>query len=85
MGFQSGMFKISLKSKTPIVPVVLYDSWKVYNSMSVGKIKTQVHFLEPINYDEYKDMKTSQIAEMVKRKIEEKLLEITKKESEKNV
>ncbi len=83
--FKAGCFKISLKSKTPIVPVVLYDSWKVYNSMSVGKIKTQVHFLEPINYDEYKDMKTSQIAEMVKRKIEEKLLEISKKESEKNV
>ena len=83
--FKAGCFKISLKSKTPIVPVVLYDSWKVYNSMNVGKIKTQVHFLEPINYDEYKDMKTSQIAEMVKRKIEEKLLEISKKESEKNV
>lgn len=76
--FKAGCFKISTKSKTPIVPVVLYDSWKVYNSMSFGKVKTQVHFLKPICYEEYKDMNTRQIADMVKAKIEEKIEEISK-------
>ena len=81
--FKAGCFKISTKSKTPIVPVVLYDSWKVYNSLSIGKIKTQVHFLKPICYEEYKDMNTHQIAEKVKGKIEEKILEISKKQEQK--
>ena len=76
--FKAGCFKISTKSKTPIVPVVLYDSWRVYNSLSVGKVKTQVHFLKPICYEEYKDMNTHQIAEMVKSIIENKIKEIEK-------
>ena len=77
--FKAGCFKISLKSKTPIVPVVLYDSWKVYNSMSVGKVKSQVYYLTPIYYDEYKEMSTRQIADLVKNRIEEKIKEINKK------
>ena len=36
-------------------------------------MKTQVHFLEPIYYEEYKDMNTKQIADMVKNKIQDKL------------
>lgn len=76
--FKAGCFKISLKSKTPIVPVAIYDSYVPYNTMKMGKVKTQVHFLKPICYEEYKDMNTRQIADMVKGKIEEKLLEISK-------
>lgn len=75
--FKAGCFKISLKSKTPIVPVAIYDSYVPYNTMKMGKVKTQVHFLKPICYEEYKDMNTRQIADMVKGKIEEKLLEIS--------
>ena len=81
--FKAGCFKISLKSKTPIVPVVLYDSWKVYNSMSFGKVKSQVHFLKPIAYEEYKDMTTRQIADMVKSRIQNKIDELEKKEKNK--
>lgn len=71
--FKAGCFKIGLKSKVPIVPVVLYDSYKPYNTWNFGKMKTQVHFLEPIYYEEYKDMNTKQIADMVKNKIQDKL------------
>lgn len=74
--FKAGCFKISLKSKTPIVPVVLYDSYKPYNSWNFGPVKTQVHFLKPIFYDEYKDMNTKQIADMVKSKIADKIQEL---------
>ena len=76
--FKAGSFKISLKSKTPIVPVAIYDSYVPYNTMKMGKVKTQVHFLKPICYEEYKDMNTRQIADMVKGKIEEKIEEISK-------
>ena len=74
--FKAGCFKICLKSKVPIVPVVLIDSYKPYNSMDTGKIKTQVHYLKPIFFEEYKDMNTQQIAKLVKDKIQEKIDEL---------
>ncbi len=77
--FKAGCFKISLKSKTPIIPVVLYDSYKPYNTFSLKRVQTEVHYLNPICYEEYKDMKTQQIAEMVKGRIEEKIAEISNK------
>lgn len=76
--FKAGCFKISLKSKTPIVPVVLIDSYKPYNSWETGEITTSVYYLEPIFYDEYKDMNTQQIAELVKSKIANKIEEVGK-------
>lgn len=77
--FKSGCFKISLKSKTPIVPVVLIDSYKPYNSWDFKQITTEVHYLKPIFFEEYKDMNTRQIAEMVKLKIKNKIEEIEKR------
>ena len=74
--FKAGCFKICLKSKVPIVPVALVDSYKVYNSFEVGEVITQVHFLKPILFEEYKDMNTRQIAELVKMKITNKLREL---------
>ena len=74
--FKPGCFKICLKSKVPIVPVVLIDSYKPYNSWKIGEITTQVHYLKPILYDEYKNMNTQQIAELVKRKIADKIQEL---------
>jgi 1-acyl-sn-glycerol-3-phosphate acyltransferase len=76
--FKSGCFKIALKSKTPIVPVVLVDSYKVFNGFYPTEIqaKSQVHYLPPIHYEEYKDMKTKEIAELVKRRIQSKLEEL---------
>jgi len=75
--FKRGCFKISLMSKTPIVPVALVNSYKVFNGFSFRAIiKTQVHFLEPIFYEEYKNLKTHEIAELVKQRIQEKLDEV---------
>lgn len=71
--FKAGCFKASLKSKTPIVPVTLIDSYKPFNSWHFGKVTTQVHFLKPIYYEEYKDLKTQQIALLVKERIQEKI------------
>jgi 1-acyl-sn-glycerol-3-phosphate acyltransferase len=76
--FKAGCFKISLKSKTPIVPVVLVDSYKVFNGFYPMGImaKSQVHYLSPIMYEEYKDMRTREIADMVKKRIQDKLEEL---------
>lgn len=78
--FKAGCFKIALKSRTPVVPVALIDSYKVFNSNQIGPVNTQVHFLKPICYEEYKGMKTQQIAALVKERIQEKIDEVTKSE-----
>ena len=76
--FKSGCFRASLKSRTPIVPVVLIDSYKAMDSFMIGRVTTQVHFLPAIPYEEYKDMKSSQIAQLVKEKIYKKICELKK-------
>lgn len=69
--FKGGSFKAATKSKCPIVPVALIDSYKAFDTGSIEKLTVQVHFLEPMYYEEYKDMKTTEIAVEVKKRIEE--------------
>lgn len=69
--FKPGSFKCAVKAKAPIVPVALIDSYKVFNSFSFGKVTTQVHFLKPLCYEEYKGLKTLEIARIVKERISE--------------
>ena len=69
--FKAGSFKSAIKAKAPIVPVALIDSYKVFNSFHFGKITTQVHYLEPLFYDDYKNMKTQEIALLVQNRIQQ--------------
>lgn len=69
--FKGGSFKAATKTKCPIVPVALIDSFKPFDTNSAAPVTVQVHFLEPMLYEEYKDMKTTEIANEVKRRIEE--------------
>lgn len=69
--FKGGSFKAAMKAKCPVVPVALIDSYKSFDTGSVAPLIVQVHFLEPIPYEEYKDMKSTEIAAEVKRRIEE--------------
>ena len=80
--FKAGSFKIALKSKAPIIPITLIDSYKVFNSFHVGPLTTQVHYLKPIMYEEYKDLKTQEIAELVKQRIQEKIDEVVAESSQ---
>ena len=74
--FKPGCFKAAVKAGVPIVPVALVDSYKPYNSRQITPVKTQVHFLEPIWYEEYKNMNTAQIGETVKKPIQSKLAQL---------
>ena len=71
--FKAGSFKIALKTKAPIVPVALIDSYKVFNSFWLGPVTTQVHYLKPIYAEEYGNLKTPEIAELVRNRIQEKI------------
>lgn len=74
--FLPGAFKCSIKSQSPIVPVVLIDSYKPFELNSIKPVKTQVHFLAPIPYEDYKEMNTREIADLTRSKIVEKIHEI---------
>lgn len=69
--FRAGSFKCAMKSGAPVVPVALIDSYKPFGLNSLRKVKTQVHFLEPITYEEYSQMTTAELAGTVKARIEE--------------
>lgn len=71
--FKPGSFKAATKAGVPIVPVVLVDSYKAYNSRQITPVKTQVHFLEPLTCEQYRELNTTQIAAIVKERIGEKL------------
>lgn len=67
--FLPGAFKCATKAKRPIVPVALIDSYKPFGINSLRKVTTQVHFLEPIYYETYKDMNTIEISNLVRYQI----------------
>lgn len=74
--FKAGSFKSAMKAKVPIVPVALVDSWKAFEGFRVGVVRTQVHYLPPITYEEYKGMKTTEVAELVRQRIIDKIDEV---------
>lgn len=67
--FKGGSFKSAYNAKCPIVPVALIDSYKAFDNKSIKKITVKMSYLEPIYYEEYKDMKTSEIAKVVRERI----------------
>ena len=75
--FKGGSFKTATKAQCPIVPVALIDSFKPFDTNSTKPVTVQVHFLEPILYEEYQNMKTTEIAEIVKKRIEKVIHECT--------
>ena len=69
--FKGGSFKAATKAKCPIIPVALVDCFMPFDSNSIKPVEVQVHYLKPLYYEEYKDMKTTEIAEEVRRRIVE--------------
>lgn len=68
--FKGGSFKAATKAKCPIVPVALIDSFKPFDTNTIRPVTVQVHFMKPILYDEYKDMKTTEVAALVQERIQ---------------
>lgn len=71
LDFKGGSFKSAVKAKCPIVPCALIDSYKPFDEKSIKPITVKIIYLPPMYYEEYKDMKTVEIAAEVKHRIEE--------------
>jgi len=80
--FHTGFARAAYKAKCPIVPICLYDSWRVFNVSSLKKIYPEVHILEPIYYDEYKDLSKNELCDLLKERIQTKLNEIEREKNE---
>lgn len=68
--FHNGSFKCATKAKCPIVPVAFINSFKVLDEKGWKPVNVQIHYLEPIPYEAYKDMNTVELAAMVHDRIE---------------
>lgn len=68
--FKGGSFKSATKAQCPIVPVALVDSFKPFDTNTIRPVTVQVHFLKPLYYEEYKNMKTTEIAAVVQERIQ---------------
>lgn len=67
--FKPGSFKCAMRAKVPIIPVTLIDSYLAFNSIKRGPIQTKVIFGKPLLYDDYKDLKTHEVADIVRNTI----------------
>ena len=69
--FHGGSFKCAVKAKADILPFAVIDTYKVLDQKGSGKMSCQLHYLKPIPYEEYAGMKTTEIAALVKARIQE--------------
>ena len=68
--FHGGSFRCALKAQCPIVPIAFIDSFKVLDQKGSKPVSVQMHYLPAIPYEEFKDMKTVELAELVKSRIQ---------------
>ncbi len=71
MEFHGGSFRCAVKAKCPVVPMAFIDSFKVLDQKGSKQVTVQLHYLPPIAYEEYRDMKASQLAALVKGRIQD--------------
>lgn len=82
LDFKGGSFKSATKAKCPIVPCALIDSFKPFDENSIRPVTVKLIYLPPMYYEEYKDMKTVEIAAEVKSRIEKAIAEHLSKGNE---
>ncbi len=76
--FKHGCFLSATHAKCPIVPVTIIDSHKVYGINSLKRVRTKVIFHEPLRYEDYAGMSTSEISDTVKGIIDREIEKQTK-------
>ena len=69
--FHGGSFRCAVKAKAPILPIAVIDCHRILDEKGSKPLTCQIHFLKPIPYEEYKDLKTPDLAALVKSRIQE--------------
>ena len=71
--FMAGSFKSPQRAHCKILPVTIVDSFRIFDHGFRTTKPIQVHYLKPIAPEEYENMSTVEIAELVKSRIQEHL------------
>lgn len=82
--FKGGSFKCAMNAKAPIVPVAILDSYKSFDAHSIKKNIVQIHYLPALYYEDYKDMKSLEIASYVSEQIKKTIKENDKNNNDKS-
>ena len=69
--FHGGSFKAAMKAKCPILPMAFVDSFKALDQKGSKPLTVQMHYLPVIPYEEYKDMTSVEIAQLMKDRIQQ--------------
>lgn len=75
--FHAGSFRCATKSKCPVIPAALVDTYRVLDEKGSHPLTVQLHYLKPIPYEEYQNMKPAELAALVKERIAAKIQECT--------
>lgn len=68
--FKGGTFKSAFNAHAPIVPVALVDCFKAFDTKSAAPLTVGIYYLPPLYYEDYKDLKTHEIALIVSERIQ---------------
>ena len=71
--FHGGSFRCAVKAQCPIVPIAFVDSFKVLDQKGSKKMQVQIHYLPAIAYEEFAHMTATEVAALVKGRIQEKI------------
>ena len=71
--FHGGSFRCAVKAKCPIVPVAFIDSFRVLDQKGSDYMTVQIHYLPAIAYEEFAHMTATEVAALVKARIQEKI------------
>ncbi len=69
--FHGGSFRCAIKAQCPIVPTAFINCYQVLDQKGSAPVTIQVHYLTPIYYEEYKELKSVELAALVKERIQE--------------
>ena len=70
LDFKAGSFKSAVKAKAPIVPCAIMNAYIPFDESHTNPVTVKLFYLQPMYYEEYKGMKTTEIAMEVKKRIE---------------
>lgn len=72
--FKPGAFKVALRTEKPILPVTLNHVYKLRHHFPWKRTYISIHIHKPIYFEEYKDLNTTELADLVKATIESKII-----------
>ena len=71
--FKSGCFKIALKAKCPLVICTMKNTDKVFKNFPFKKTIIEMDIVDVIQYEDFKDLNTHELALLARRKMVENL------------